>query len=424
MLKPFRWQISLALLFGVSSAGAAIAAAEDWQPIASPQATSAQPGPTPTNSTKIAPNSAGATQPQQCESTRQAPVSPHSDTAALQQSSWEQLVTQGEKLLTDGHFAEAEKIYLAALKLAQKFAPRDPRLATTLDNLGLVYDKQHRYPEAEAAFNKALSLDLQLFGKEHASISRDYTNLCFLYIHTGKYGQAEQFIKSALSIDEAMGGPDHPLVALDLDTYATLLRSLNRAPEAEKMEARIKQIQSKLDNLTTANICDSQIKVGTELFRAGSFAEAEKAFLAANAASKKLPKDDPRFATTLNNLAAVYEREGRYTEAEQYLQQALMIDQKNHGGNHPTVSRDLHNLALLYDREGKDAESERLHKMAISLDQQIFGPEHPNLALGLENYAGLLRKLNRTAEAEQLERRSKQIAFKQKVLQTKTAPPL
>lgn len=337
------------------------------------------------------------------------------------ETAWEQTSSQGEKFLAAGQIAEAEKSFFAASQLARKFGESDPRLATSLDNMGLVYQKQRKFIEAEALFRRALAIDEKVFGRGHANVSRDLLNLAVLDTETGKFGQAESFFKLAIAIDQEVGDPDHPFVAIDLENYAALLRKTNRAAEADKLDGRVKEIRAKLEAVAKAQTCDRYITVGQDLFRAGRFVEAEKSFLAANAEAQKLGPRDGRLATTLNNLMAVYERQGRYAEAEQLCTSALNLDEKAFGTTHPTISRDLNNLALLYDRENKNAESERIHKIALDLDQKIFGPDHPNVAVELQNYAALLRKLNRYAEAKQLERQANQIMFKQRILAGRAA---
>ncbi len=60
----------------------------------------------------------------------------------LQASPWETQLAAGEKAYQQGNYLEAEKRLVAALKEAEGFGPQDPRLATTLNYLGLVYDAQ------------------------------------------------------------------------------------------------------------------------------------------------------------------------------------------------------------------------------------------------------------------------------------------
>ena len=64
---------------------------------------------------------------------------------------WEQQIITGNELMRLGRYPEAERMYLAALREAETFpSGLDSRLATTLNNLGLLYFNQTRYREAEA----------------------------------------------------------------------------------------------------------------------------------------------------------------------------------------------------------------------------------------------------------------------------------
>jgi tetratricopeptide (TPR) repeat protein len=48
------------------------------------------------------------------------------------------------------------------------------------------------------------------------------------------------------------------------------------------------------------------------------------------------PKNHPDLATSLNNLAALYESQGRYSEAEPLLKDAIAIDRIALPENHPS----------------------------------------------------------------------------------------
>ncbi len=57
---------------------------------------------------------------------------------------WETYIQAGDNAYAQVDYAEAEKQWLAALKEAEKFGPQDPRLATTLNNLGELYRIQRK----------------------------------------------------------------------------------------------------------------------------------------------------------------------------------------------------------------------------------------------------------------------------------------
>ena len=60
------------------------------------------------------------------------------------------------------------------------------------------------------------------------------------------------------------------------------------------------------------------------------------------------------------------------------------------GPDHPTVATSLNDLATLYQAQGKYAEAEPLYKRALAIREKALGPEHPDFALSLDNLGLLL----------------------------------
>ena len=64
--------------------------------------------------------------------------------APAQGGLWETYMAAGAKAYQRGDYAQAEKQFGAALNEAQGFGPQDPRLATSLNNLAVLYKLQGR----------------------------------------------------------------------------------------------------------------------------------------------------------------------------------------------------------------------------------------------------------------------------------------
>ena len=79
-------------------------------------------------------------------------------TALAQQTQWEKLNGAGMEAYERGRYAEAEKLWLAALKEAETFGGEHPRLATSLNNLAELYRAQGRYAQAEPLHQRALAI--------------------------------------------------------------------------------------------------------------------------------------------------------------------------------------------------------------------------------------------------------------------------
>jgi tetratricopeptide (TPR) repeat protein len=80
---------------------------------------------------------------------------------------------------------------------------------------------------------------------------------------------------------------------------------------------------------------------------------------AASIREKSLGPDHPDVGFSLNNLALVYMRQGRFTEAEPVFRRSLAIFEKALGAEHPNVGKALGNLAALYQSQGVTATPNR-----------------------------------------------------------------
>src|SRR4051794_17971195 len=63
-------------------------------------------------------------------------------------------------------------------------------------------------------------------------------------------------------------------------------------------------------------------------------------------------------AQTLNNLASLYDNQGKYGDAKLMYERALAIREEVLGPKHPDTAASLNNLALLYDNQGKYDDAE------------------------------------------------------------------
>ena len=73
--------------------------------------------------------------------------------------------------------------------------------------------------------------------------------------------------------------------------------------------------------------------------------------------------------------------------------------------DHPDVATSLNNLAVLYKKQGRYAAAEPLYKRALSIYEKALGPNHPSVATSLGNLAGLYRATGQFLKAQKLERR-------------------
>jgi len=104
---------------------------------------------------------------------------------------------------------------------------------------------------------------------------------------------------------------------------------------------------------------------------------------------KVLGKEHPSTATTYNNIAGVYSRQGDYPKALEWYQKALEIHEKVLGKEHPSTATTYNNIAEVYYSQGDYPKAlEWCHK-ALEIHEKVLGKEHPDTATIYNNIAGV-----------------------------------
>jgi tetratricopeptide (TPR) repeat protein len=172
-----------------------------------------------------------------------------------------------------------------AIAYADDIGIEDPA-ARLLNDLGLLYQAQGQYAQAEPLFQRALAFRERVLGADHPDVATSLNHLAELYRTQGQYAKAEPLFQRALAIREMVFNPDHPDVATSLNNLAELYRTQGQYAKAEPLFQRALAIREKVFN-----------------------------------------PDHPDVATSLKNLANLYEAQGRYAEAEPLHQRALGIEE-------------------------------------------------------------------------------------------------
>ena len=110
-----------------------------------------------------------------------------------------------------------------------------PDVATSLNNLALLYASQERYEEAEPLYLQALSLRKKLLGEEHPSVAISLNNLAGLYQSQGRYEEAEPLYLQALSILFSVLGDNHPYTKTGFNNFIYFLQAVVEANQVDKL---------------------------------------------------------------------------------------------------------------------------------------------------------------------------------------------
>lgn len=252
-----------------------------------------------------------------------------------------------------GQWDEAGSLQQEAVHLIKGyFGETSSEYAATLNNLGIIYQKLRRYPDAERLHDEALFINHRVLGANRPDTATSLNNLAGLYHARGRYSEANPLNAEALSIRRRVLGADHPDTAVSLNNLAALYRGQGRYEDAEQLFEEALSIHRRV-----------------------------------------LVDDHPDTAQSLNNLAGLYYAQGRYEDAEPLYEEALSIRRRVLGDDHPDTASSLNNLAVLYDAQGRYDEAAPLFREAVEIMERVLGAEHPNTKFVRDNYERFLAEM-------------------------------
>lgn len=236
--------------------------------------------------------------------------------------------------------------------------------AALLSTVGMVYDSLGQYQDALPLLSESLQLQAQAHDSSHIDTLLE---LGRAYIGAGDLPAAEAPLQQALHLAQSDAG------AMSAETgHALYALGMLRYQQGKNNEAKELYIRS-------LNILESS----------------------------KAPQTD--VSPVLNDLATVYISDHQWTPAKQAYEQALEIDRRMLGDDHPKVAFRLQNLAIVAQNMGDFKQAEGLYRDALQRELRAYGDRHPEVAVTKGNYGLLLQREGRLTEAEPLLRSALEI---------------
>jgi serine/threonine protein kinase len=263
---------------------------------------------------------------------------------------------------TLGRFEEAERLARESIELYRgSVGASDPRYASALIKLFEALRSQGRLAEAEAAQREALAVHRAASGDDHPSVLMSMSNLAHVLKNQRKYAEAESLYRETIALERRVLGNEHPALAIGLNNLAVLVKALGRFDEAEPLYLESLEIQRRA--------------VGDE---------------------------HPDVAALLSNLGALYFKQDRFDDAERLYRESLGIRRKLYGEEHADVAVSRHLLAGLLFRRSKLEEAEEMERRALETNRKLLGAAHPDVARFSQFLAQVLLARGKAAEAKAL----------------------
>jgi len=148
----------------------------------------------------------------------------------------------------------------------------------------------------------------------------------------------------------------------------------------------------------------SHHQAGASSLEQGHYPEAEKQFQAALKEVEGFAETDARRLRTLAGLARLRVLQGQHTQAESLYLHILTLREKSLGTENPRLASTLEELAAIYSAQEKLERTENLYRRILELQENNLDPASASSTLS--KLADLYRKQNNFARADSLSRRA------------------
>lgn len=225
----------------------------------------------------------------------------------------------------------AEPFLQKALHEAERFGTNDNRVGTTLASLGPVLRDLKRYPDAEAALRRALTIIDFADSGETQEVADLSFNLASVLVEEGKQTAAIPIFIRSLGIFQRQGGGESLKTAAVQCAIGDAYRSLKAYADAEEPLKRCAESREADGGVLNAGLADALYSLAIVYEKLGKYALADPRYkLAEKIREKTLGIMSPAFAQVLESHAALLKMMGRDKEASQDAALAAAIRRHEH----------------------------------------------------------------------------------------------
>jgi len=293
------------------------------------------------------------------------------------------------------HFVQANNVYQKVLSIAENtFEKKHKVISLILHKLANLSYQLSNYTYAKKLWEDVLVIDQEIYGLESSEVANILIKLAKVNEELDKHAQAKSQLKQALTIYKQIYKSGHDKTDIIKTNLASLYISLGYYTQAESL------LKSVLDNCEKTYSSENMACVITQesisiiQSHQGKFKDAESLLKWSGAIKENFyGLEHPYVGDTLRNLANFHASLGDYAKAELLLKRVLVIKEKAYPPVHPKIAETLSDLAtIIYKPLGEYEHAETLLKQGFDIYEKFYGPQHTQVAKALSSLADIYEK--------------------------------
>jgi tetratricopeptide (TPR) repeat protein len=293
--------------------------------------------------------------------------------------------------------------------LTNQYGKNHPRIALALNNLAKVLRNKGRLAQAQAMYERALSILRKVHGDNHPHVATAMYNLGTLLALQGKNIEAISIMLTALERRRKVFGSDHVHVAESLKALGHLNYLEGNFPQAKEYIDECLAIRRKISEKSGDKnfIAISLNNKGLLLKSMLLYSEAEESLRESLSLRREMHESfnpsHPSIATGYNTLGTLLMSMRRQQEAREYLDKALRIRRDNHGSIHVSVANTLNSMAELSFGDGRYGEAASLLQQVVDMRSALYGESSAIVVANLSRLVTIHRTTGNETEATRVE---------------------
>lgn len=223
-------------------------------------------------------------------------------------------------------------------------------------------------------------------------------------LNRGCIEAGSKFVVAALEVRLAHFGKKHPYTAASYNSNARVLRIHDELIEAEKEVGKAIVINRRVYGSSGLPLAANLNELGAVRLYQGDFKGALKAAERGLAILKKrgVYNEDPNTSRLLDVKGRALEELGKLGPAASALSQALKLDEKQVGADHPKYATHRANLATVQEAQKNPSAAREGYEHAVRVYETVLGRlGHPNLIDTYANLGSLLITLGELPAAKE-----------------------
>lgn len=294
----------------------------------------------------------------------------------------------GVLLMGQRRHGEAKPLLLFALEaFTEDLNPRHPRVAATLNNLGLIEQNEPHWAKAQGRFHEAVDIWRESLGESHHQTLIGRINVVNELDLRHRWDEA---LVEALDLVETSRNSSAIYRVQALRKLGSVQRQAGQKDAALKTYNRAVALAREAFGEDHAQVSRTQTYMTWGLAEQGRFDEAHALLSRVADRQRDLEPTHSSRIRTDNYFGHIHLITERYAEAEiQY--RSVLERREARGARQLTIAYVLYNLARSPGGQGRHEEAVELYHRTLGIREPVFGVEHPYVA-DVNHHLGLTEK--------------------------------